>query len=107
LEQDDGTIQERLKLLEGIGLRVFSLSHFVLQKVKQLPFPLGSTIKVVEDIIGPPMQPLVTCVKNQTLYLLSCIDDQVFLTLYSYFCFYSPKLYFLSVWEGQGFQLIT
>jgi hypothetical protein len=78
LEQDDGMIQERPKLLERVGLGVLSLSCSVLQSVKQLPFPFGSTVRVVEDVIGPPLQPLVTYVKNQSLNMLSYVDDQVF-----------------------------
>lgn len=78
LEQDDGTIQERPKLLERVGLGVLSLSCSVFQSVKQLPFPFGSTVRVVEDVIGPPLQPLVTYVKNQSLNMLSYVDDQVF-----------------------------
>ncbi|CAK9235929.1 unnamed protein product [Sphagnum jensenii] len=77
LHDDDGTIQERPKLLERVGLGVLSLSCSVFQSVKQLPFPFGSTVRVVEDVIGPPLQPLVTYVKNQSLNMLSYVDDQL------------------------------
>jgi hypothetical protein len=104
LHDDDGTIQERPKLLEHVGLGVLSLSCSVLQSVKQLPFPFGSTVRVVEDVIGPPLQPLVTYVKNQSLNMLSYVDDQVFfLHSTGLFCLSKSRLIFCAE-KHQVFQ---
>lgn len=76
------------KFLEGIGSSVVSLTYYTLRKSRQLPCLVGPVIAVVEDIVGPHLQPLATSVENRGIYYLSLADEQVcFLPTHFEYCF--------------------
>lgn len=67
----------RSKLFYSCGHSLFTITHFLCAKTKELPFPFGQLAANTEDTLGPWIQPVVGSVEGLSLNLLSIADYQL------------------------------
>lgn len=65
------------KLFYSFGHSLFTITHFLCAKTKELPFPFGQLAANTEDALGPWIQPAVGSVEGLGLNLLSIADYQM------------------------------
>ncbi|KAL3691954.1 hypothetical protein R1sor_005605 [Riccia sorocarpa] len=68
---------DKVKIFEDVGSVVIRLMHFTFRKARTLPCPLGTSISYFEDTLGPWVRPFVAGVEEETLRLLSLVDDKL------------------------------
>ncbi|XP_057859199.2 uncharacterized protein LOC131068015 [Cryptomeria japonica] len=67
----------RSKFFYSCGHSLFTITHFLCAKTKELPFPFGQLAANTEDTLGPWIQPVVGSVEGLGLNLLSIADYQL------------------------------
>ncbi|CAM6088667.1 unnamed protein product [Calypogeia fissa] len=72
---EDSTPQ-KAKILEALGYRVSALIRIVVRQAREVPI-LGKTIGYVEDTFSPWVEPVISHVEKDGLYILSIADNKI------------------------------